>query len=354
MPSLTSWLKSRFEAHRPSGWLCHREVWLVDEAAGRRLGFRPRIDVLFEHGSSGRRVWVEFEVSRADPVANHAKFVTSRFFEDLPHSDSFVSMISRHIEPGRAALAAGTAALMRALGIPAFQVMLLPQFDGPAVKNLNSRLHLELDEMALPIEEEVARVLEVTNANALSGGHRIHKADNPWTVSMNMRRWNLEMAQPDKAELWGRRSVQYFAFDPATGQFAPSKFCAFMPGASLRVQALGRVLASDASPPAHAWSLASQAAAHVMTIDIYSQLGEGDVRFDGNIARRHLERHLRFERVLLQYAPKALGRVFRDWHARLAGFLPLRGDVCLLMPAPGMFLSANRHQRNRRAREDAW
>ena len=255
MPTLTPWLQDRFEAHCPAGWRCRREAPLVDEAASRRLGFRPRADVLLEHGSSGRRVWVEFEVSRADPVANHAKFATSRFFEDLPPGDSFVSMTSRHIEPGRAALAAGTAAMMRALGIPAFQVMLLPQFDGPAVKHLNSLPRPRLDEMALPVGEEVARVLEVTDASTLSDGHCIHKADNPWTVSMNVRRWNLEMAQPDRAALWGRRPVQYFAFDPATSQFAPSKFCAFIPGANLRAHATGRVLASDAGARGHAVSL---------------------------------------------------------------------------------------------------
>lgn len=335
MSTLTPWLQDRFEAHCPSGWQCRREAPLVDEAASRRLGFRPRADVLLEHSSSGRRVWVEFEVSRADPVANHAKFATSRFFEDLPQDDSFVSMTSRHIEPGRAALAAGTAAMMRALGIPAFQVMLLPQFDGPAVKHLNSLLRPQLDEMALPIEKEVARVLEVTDASVVTGGHRIHKADNPWTVSMNVRRWNLEMAQPDLAALWGRRPVQYFAFDPSTGQFAPSKFCAFIPGANLRAHATGRVLASDAGARGHAWSLASQAAAHVMTLDIYSQLGEGDARFDGHIARRHLEQHLRYEKVLLRDAPEALVRVFRRWHGGVGGLVPLRGEPWVLMPAEG-------------------
>ena len=333
MPSLTPWLQTRFEAYCPQGWRCRREAPLVDEAASRRLGFRPRADVLLEHGSSGRRVWVEFEVSRADPVANHAKFATSRFFEDLPPGDSFVSMTSRHIEPGRAALAAGTAAMMRALGIPAFQVMLLPQFDGPAVKHLNSLPRPQLDEMALSVEDEVTRVLEVTNASALSDGHRIHKADNPWTVSMNVRRWNLEMAQPDLAALWGRRPVQYFAFDPSTGQFAPSKFCAFIPGANLRAQATGRVLANDAAAGGHAWSLALQAAAHVMTLELYTQLGEGDARFDGNIARRHLEQHLRYERVLLRDAPEALVKAFGRWHGGVAGLVPLRGEPWVLVPA---------------------
>lgn len=221
MPSLTTWLQASFEAQCPPGWRCQREVPLVGEAGSQRLGFRPRADVLLEHGSGGRRVWVEFEVSRADPVANHAKFATARFFENLPPQDSSVSMTSRHIEPGRAALAAGTAAMMRALGIPAFQLLLLPQLDGAAVKRLNALARPALEQLRLPIDAEIERVLDVTDVTPLAGGHRIHKGDIPWTVSMNVRRWNQELARPDAAALWGRRPVQYFAFDPSSAQFAP-------------------------------------------------------------------------------------------------------------------------------------
>lgn len=83
MPTLTPWLQSRFAAHCPRGWRCRAEVPLVDEAASSRLGFRPRADALLERAADGRRVWMEFEVSRADPVANHAKFATARYFERM-------------------------------------------------------------------------------------------------------------------------------------------------------------------------------------------------------------------------------------------------------------------------------
>jgi hypothetical protein len=58
--------------------------------------------------------------------------------------------------------------MMRALGIPAFQVMLLPQFDGPGRRASQQPASARrLDEMALPVsEEEVARVLEVTDASS--------------------------------------------------------------------------------------------------------------------------------------------------------------------------------------------
>jgi hypothetical protein len=330
--TLTPWLQKRFAAHCPSGWRCSSEVALVDRAGRARLGFEPRVDVLLENESARRRVWVEFEVSRADPVANHAKFATARFFEGLPEHDSFVSMTSRHIEPGRAALAAGTAAVMRALGIPAFQVMLLPQCDGNRIKSLNALAPAELEREGPSVQQEVARVLDITDARLVANGHRIHKVDNPWTVALNVRRWNQEMSQPDIAALWGRRPVQYLAFDPATRQFAPSKFCAFIPGANLRTLEVGREPSLDAVWQGHTGAAAAQSTAHVMTMAAYSLLGEGDARFDGGIARRHLEDQLGYGLVSLEQAPDHLVKAFGRWHAIWASHVPLRGHTRLLVP----------------------
>lgn len=330
--TLTPWLQQRFAALCPAGWRCLGEVPLVDAGGRQRLGFEPRVDVLLENEDAGRRVWVEFEISRADPVANHAKFATARFFEDLPERDSFVSMTSQHIEPGRAALAAGTAAMMRALGIPAFQVPLLPQCDSHSIKMLNALPRAELDRQGPDIQHEIRRVLDITDARVVGDGHRIHKVDNPWTVGMNIRRWNQEMAQPDLAPLWGRRPVQYFAYDPGTAQFAPSKFCAFIPGADLRARATGRWLAMDASARGNVWAAAHHSAAHAMTMDVYGMLGEGDPRFDGHIARRHLQEQLGYQLMPLLGASAPVETAFRRWHGVVAGHVPLRGDVQLLVP----------------------
>jgi hypothetical protein len=325
MAALTRWLQSRFAAHCPSGWQCRAEAPLVNEAASLRLGFGARADILLEREGDGRRIWVEFEVSRADPVANHAKFATVRFFERMPADDVFVSMTSRHIVPGRAALAASTAVMMRALGIPAFQVMLLPQIDGVGVRRFNSLSLEELDRSGPDIAPEVARVLDITSALALGGGHRIHRADNPWTVGMNVRRWNAELALPSGAALWRRRAVQYFAFDPGSGLFAPSKFCAFIPGAVFR-DAMG--VAEPRPPEYHA------RAVHLMTLDVYTRLDEGDARFDGNVARKHLELNLGYrQRALGDAAPRARA-AFEAWHARVAAAVPLRGQTSILIP-PG-------------------
>lgn len=334
MGSLARYLQRRFAQHCPSGWTCKDEVPLVPEDARRRLGFNPRADLMLEQAGSGRRIWLEFEISRADPVANHAKFTTVRFFESLPRHDTFVSMVSRHVDPGRAALAAGTTSWMRAIGIPAFQLPLLPELDGTVVKQLNA-LPLEVLERDGPaVGPEVARVVTVTNATPVGDGHRIHPADNAWTVGLNVRRWNLEIAQPDLGAIWGRRAVQYFAADPATGLFAPSKFCAFIPGANFRGGSGIQLQVLDAGLSGSAWSaaIASAAQAHAMTIRIYAMLDEGDARFDGHIARRHLERGLAYRLVRLGDASPVLMKAFANWHAPRRDQVLLRGDVQLLVP----------------------
>jgi hypothetical protein len=67
----------------------------------RLLGYSPRVDVLLESVNHSRRLWIEFEVSRADPVANHAKFAIAHLFEPQPKTDVFVSMLSSHVTRGR-------------------------------------------------------------------------------------------------------------------------------------------------------------------------------------------------------------------------------------------------------------
>jgi hypothetical protein len=68
------------------------------------LGYAPQADVVLQEVATGRRVWVELEVSRADPVANHAKFATAHLVSPMPAGDAFVSMVSRHVVRGRSNL----------------------------------------------------------------------------------------------------------------------------------------------------------------------------------------------------------------------------------------------------------
>jgi len=236
----------------------------VSKVAAKRLGFMPYADVVLEERSTWRRVWVEFEVSRADPVANHAKFGTCAFLERAHRDgDAFVSMASRHIAPGRLALAAGTAMLMRGFGIAAFQVDLLPHLSAIDIKRLNSgRIAANLD-----ARSELDRALRVSDAEITDGGHRIHKVDTRFAVAVNVRQWNAEVLDPTLATVWGRRRVSYFVYDQASHLFAPSKFCAFVPTVKT---------ASAANLPT---LLEGRPAG--MTMPIYASLGEGDKRFDG-------------------------------------------------------------------------
>ena len=73
MGALTGYLQDAFERLSPRGWSCRREAAFLSRELDRRLGYRPRADVLLEKADGSRRLWIEFEVSRADPVANHVK-----------------------------------------------------------------------------------------------------------------------------------------------------------------------------------------------------------------------------------------------------------------------------------------
>lgn len=315
---LAAYLQDAFQRKRPPGWDCTVETPLLDRDAARRLGFDPRVDVLLTRTQDARRIWVEFEVSRADPVANQAKFASAAFFEGYGAGDAFVSMASRHIAPGRKALMATTAMFMRAVGIPAFQVELLPDLDGPAIKALNARPVESLREANIDVAAEIDRVIAVADARLVEGWHRIHMADNAFTVSANVRAWNAQMADSTLAARWGRRRVRFLVFDPASDRFAPSKFCAFVPATTGAID--GRAFHAVREPPGG------------MTLETYLFLGEQDARFDGHIARMHLERRLRYRAVPLSDAEGALMKTFRRWEASCSASVSIPRDGVLLVP----------------------
>lgn len=300
------------------GWECRIEAPLIDAGAARRLGFNPRVDVMLSRAADGRRIWVEFEVSRADPVANQAKFASAAFFEGCGAGDAFVSMASRHIAPGRKALMATTAMFMRSVGIPAFQVDLLPDADGPTIKALNASPPRRLEHAALDVGAEIDRVIAVADAKLVAGWHRIHMADNAFTVGANVRTWNAEVADPALARRWGRRRVRFLAFDPASRSFAPSKFCAFVPATTGSVQ--GRSFLSVREPPGG------------MTFEIYRSLGEQDPRFDGHVARVHLERRLRYRLIEGPSLDGELSEAFDRWKTLHATTIAVPRDVVILAP----------------------
>jgi hypothetical protein len=316
--NLTTFLQRGFAQSCPRGWSCSAEQPVVSEETGRRLGYLPRADVLLTRRDGTARLWIEFEVSRADPVANHAKFATANLFEPRPATDTFVSMVSAHVGRGRHNLAASAVYLMRAVGMNAFQTLLLPGLRGDEVKTLN---HRPLEDLVArpPIEigPEVERAFSVAKGVISTGRHRIHFASNLFEVMLNVVQWNDETATAAGSALWGTRTVTFFVHDRVTGLFAPSKYCAFVPVVMRR----------------------ARSAAHVeMDMSTYVQLDESETRFDGAVARDHLQRRLGMSVLRVADAAQADGEAFWAWHATRHRHLRLHPKGPHLIQAPSWWV----------------
>src|SRR5437667_394096 len=83
------------------------------------------------------------------------------------------------------------------VGIAAFQVDLLPQLNAATIKRLNSGAIARA--AGIDARAEIERVLQVSDADIVDGSHRIHKADNPFSVAVNVRQWNTEILHPPSA-----------------------------------------------------------------------------------------------------------------------------------------------------------
>ena len=279
--SLTSFLQQSFAAHAPIGWQCAREVAVLPKEQELILGFAPRADVLLENAGLNRRVWIEFEVSRADPVANHMKFAVGHLFSPQIPGDAFVSMVSDHVALGRKNLGASAVVLMRTLGMQAFQIPLFPTMTGAMVKELN---HLTLPQILcrnLDIGTEIERALTIVEPVFSDRSHRVFFVSNSFEVSLNVLRWNQDAETADGARLWGRRTVTYFVYDPRCELFAPSKFCAFLP-----------ISEEQKAAPS-----GSPGAGIGMNMAYYCSIDQNERRFDGGAARRHFLDRLGYQLV---------------------------------------------------------
>lgn len=280
----------------------------------RSLGFAPRADVLLARGDGTQRLWIEFEISRADPVANHAKFATAHLFEPRPEGDAFVSMVSRHVARGRSNLAASAVYLMRAIGMSAFQTSLLPNLEPEVVHQLNQRpVEALVADPRIAVASEIDRALWVARTVGNVDAHRIHHAANLFEVMLNAKTWNEAVATREGARTWGRRTVTYFVHDPRAETFAPSKYCAFVP--------------IDRTTGGHMPSVA-------MDMELYASLDESETRFDGNIARQHLLRRLSMVETPVSQLDDALRRSFTRWFDCVSEAITLhpRGPVVLRPP----------------------
>jgi len=311
MPSLARLLLQEFSRSLPTGWRARPEAAVVeDQRLLHRLGYEPRADLLLERSDRTRRIWIEFEISRADPVANHAKFATAHLFQPFGSQETFVAMVSPHIVRGRRNLASNAVELMRRVGMDAFQMPLLPLIPPDEIKRLNHLPWERLKKTALDVRRELEHLFAVVEPAIYDATYRIHFAPDVFDVMLNIDAWNQEIPTHQGASLWNRRTVRYFAYDASTGNFAPSKFCAFVP---VTVGA-GRPL-------------------RIMTMRLYAALDESEPRFDGHWARTHLEQRLGMK-LVQRRENERLDAAFDDWHARMRHAVSLhhRGPSYLIPP----------------------
>ncbi len=227
--SLTPYLQREFATTLPPGWAAAAEVPLLSDESTALLGYDPRADVLLTHTSTGTRVWVEFEVSRVDPVANHAKFATAHLFAPQGPADHFMATLSPHIDRGRRNLAAATVRLMRRVGMSAFQTTLLPLATPAEVKRLNQLPLDALTAESVDTAAEVARALAVVTPVGRWGRLEVHFVGDLLDAMTNVRGWNDDRTTASGQEACGRRACTFFGHDPVSGLFAPSKFVAYTP-----------------------------------------------------------------------------------------------------------------------------
>jgi hypothetical protein len=318
MGTLTVFLQQEFRRRCPAGWSCRPERRLLPAALERLLGYAARADVLLERDDGSRRLWLEFEVSRADPVANHAKFATSHLFQPQQAADTFVALVSPHVTRGRRNLAANTIHLMRQLGMRAFQTVLLPHLGPGEVRRLNHLPLARLDGEGLPVEAEIERTLAITEPALTMTDYDLHLAGDLPDVFLNVRRWNEDLGAEEGQRLWGRRTVTYFVYEAETGLFAPSKFCAYTAVPTRPLMA---------TPGQGLRSLAS------MTMARYAAISDGTHLLDGNRAQTHLTSRLGMRRVASGESA-AVDRQFAAWLGRHKEEITVHpgGPVFLLAP----------------------
>ena len=303
MGQLARYMQQAFAAQCPDGWTCSPEKRVLNVEMERLLGYSPRADVCLEREDGSRRLWIEFEISRADPVANHAKFATSHLFRPFEEADIFVSMVSSHVTRGRRNLASNTVHLLRHVGINSFQTVLLPAIAPERIKRLNHSSLETLRNADLNAASEQERVFQVVEPVLESDGQQVHFASELFEVVRNLHQWNHQVFDPNASRVWKRRTVTYFVFDPVSKLFAPSKFCAYVipnrPNASYETTVDG-----------------------MMNVETYCKLDQSDRRFDGQRARLHLTKNLGMT-LVEPSAVAAIDRAFSNWHERSAASIQI-------------------------------
>ena len=321
MGSLTAYLQEHFRAQCPAGWSCSAEQSLLSDEMSDLLGYQSRADVRLSRNDGSRHLWIEFEISRADPVANHTKYGTACIFAPKGPEHALVSMVSSHITRGRANLAAASVYLLRRAGLQAFQTLLFPHVGPEDIKAFNGQAKSSLSrEVRLSVAPEIERAIAVSAPVLHQYQHRIYFASNTLEVLLNARRWNGQIQEQSLRNLWGKRTVTYFVFDPFSGQFAPSKFCGFISSAMLGPTLQGELSYSPGF--------------ELMGVSDYAALDESETRFDGHLARNHLVRRLGFREVREMDASDSLRTAFARWVVGCEGSIRVHKKGATLLLAP--------------------
>lgn len=315
MGNLALFLQKSFRENRPQGWECSYEEPLLSKHQEALLGYSPKADVLLSKTDGSLRLWIEFEISRADPVANHAKFATSHIFFPWSETDIFLSMVSSHVRRGRNNLAANTIWLMRRIGLQAYQTNLLPHYDPQSIHRLNYLSYEELSVERLPIHSEIERAITVTRPLNKVAEKTLYYAANLMEIMLNVAQWNLDIKNLGMQSIWGKRRITYFVYNPYTKEFAPSKFCAYIAAAKLTT-------VND-----------SNVSGATMTIPLYAKIPRDERIFDGKSARLHLERHLAMRLVKLTELPGLLNQ-FKTWLKSYQDFINVSDDEVSILAPP--------------------
>src|SRR5262245_20292925 len=123
------------------------EADVFPQSLCEEIGYSPAADLLVEYSWEGSEVhaWIEVEVSRADPVANPAKFLVA-FSERSPQAgEIFVFALSRAIQRGRAALCRRFVRMMQERGFPVYTEDFLPSATEHLIARLNVRSREEFE-----------------------------------------------------------------------------------------------------------------------------------------------------------------------------------------------------------------
>lgn len=318
MGALTGFLQREFARLCPNDWTVRPEGNLLPDHLANLLGYSARADVVLEKRVGGARLWIEFEVSRADPVANHAKFATSHLFQAQLPRDRFLAMVSPHVTRGRRNLASNTIALMRLVGMKAYQTVLFPHLDPWEVQRLNQLTATALESEGVAVAPEIERAFAVTEPVISMTDHDVLPVGELLGVFLNLRQWNRDMADEGAKRLWGARTVTYFVFDPKSGHFAPSKFCAYA------------AVPTQTGPSAQGQG---HSALGTMTVAFYVSVNDGSHLLDGNKAQRHLTTGLQMRSVKVGEMPE-VDALFEAWRTRHADTINVHpdGPVFLLPP----------------------